>query len=159
VNWLQIILRFVHIGAGATWVGMMTFTTFFLAPAMGDVGPESGKIMAALTKRKLLTVMPLLAVLTIVSGLWLFARFSNMQPGVMNSPMGMTLGIGGAAAIIAFVLGLVLVRPAMDKSAAAAQAGNMTESAKWRDRGSAVSTWVARLLYLALGAMAIARYV
>ena len=48
MNWLQIILRFVHIGAGATWVGMMTFATFFLAPALGDVGPEGGKVMAAL---------------------------------------------------------------------------------------------------------------
>jgi len=159
VNWLQIILRFVHIGAGATWIGMMTFTTFFLAPALGDVGPEGGKVMAALQKRKLMTVMPVLALLTIVSGLWLFARFSNMQPGVMNSPMGMTLSIGGAAAIIAFVLGLVFVRPAMTKSAAAAQAGNMPEAAKWRERGQVVSVWVTRLLYLALGAMAIARYV
>lgn len=161
MNWPQIVLRFVHIVAGATWVGMMALSTFFVAPALGDVGPEGGKVMAALQKRGLMTVMPGLAVLTLVSGFWLFMRFTNAQPGVMRSPTGMAFGLGGLAALVAFVIGIVYVRPAMMKAVALAQdpKGNKEEAARIRDRGNAVSRWVARLLFFALGAMAVARYI
>lgn len=161
MNWLQIVLRLVHIVSGATWVGMMALSTFFVAPALGDVGPEGGKVMAALQKRGLMTVMPALAVLTLISGFWLFLRFTNGQPGVMRSATGMAFGLGGIAALLAFVIGIVSVRPAMMKAAALAQdpKGNKEEAARIRDRGNAVSRWVTRLLFFALGAMAVARYI
>lgn len=161
MNWLQIVLRLVHIVSGATWVGMVALATFFVAPALSDAGPEGGKVMAALQKRGLLTVMPVVALLTLISGFWLFARFSGGQPGVMRSPTGMAFAFGGLSALLAFVIGLVYVRPAMAKAAALAQdpKGDKAEAARIRDRGNAVSVWVARLLFLALGAMAVARYI
>lgn len=161
MNWLQIVLRLVHIVSGATWVGMVALATFFVAPAISDAGPEGGKVMAALQKRGLLTVMPIVALLTLISGFWLFVRFSGGQPGVMRSPTGMTFAFGGLSALLAFVIGLVYVRPAMAKAAALAQdpKGDKAEAARIRDRGNAVSVWVARLLFLALGAMAVARYI
>jgi len=154
VNWLQIVLRLVHIVSGATWVGMMALSTFFVAPALADVGPEGGKVMAALQKRGMMTVIPAFAVLTLISGFWLFLRFTNGQPGVMRSATGMAFGLGGLAALVAFVVGMVYVRPAMMKAAALAE-----EGARIRDRANAVSRWVARLLFFALGAMAVARYI
>jgi hypothetical protein len=160
VNWLQIVLRLVHIVSGATWVGMVALATFFVAPALSDAGPEGGTVMAALQKRGMLTVMPVLATLNLLSGFWLFARFSSGQPGLMRSPTGMAFALGGLSALIAFVIGLIYVRPAMTKAAALAQdpKGDKQEAARIRDRGNAVSLWVARLLFFALGAMAVARY-
>jgi uncharacterized membrane protein len=153
VNWLQIVLRFVHIVSGATWVGMMALSTFFVGPALADAGPEGGKVMAGLQKRGLMTVMPALAVLTLISGFWLFLRFTNGQPGVMRSATGMAFGLGGIAALLSFVIGIVYVRPAMMKAASKKE-----ESAQIHARVNAVSRWVARLLFFALGAMAVARY-
>src|SRR5437016_1076394 len=50
---LLLVLRFSHVFFGALWVGMMAFQTFFLMPALAEVGPESGKFMAALMRRRL----------------------------------------------------------------------------------------------------------
>ena len=71
MNTLIVVLRLVHIVLGALWVGMFAFITFFLTPAVAKAGPEGGKIMAALQRRKIMIVLPLLALLTIVSGVWL----------------------------------------------------------------------------------------
>ena len=43
----MLVLRFSHVFFGALWVGMMAFQTFFLMPALAEVGPDSGKFMAA----------------------------------------------------------------------------------------------------------------
>ena len=66
MNWLMIVLRLVHIGSGAMWVGMMAFMTFYLTPALNEVGPDAGKVMQALQKQKIMIVMPVIALLTIV---------------------------------------------------------------------------------------------
>ncbi len=157
---LQIVLRLVHIMSGAIWVGMFVFTNSFLMPALGDVGPDAGKVMVALAKRRIMTVMPLLAILTIGSGIWLMIRFGGGDGGAaMHSPMGRALGVGALAAIIAFVLGLTIVRPTMTKLAAlGADPTKRDEIARLRQRAGTVNQIVAILLLIALGAMAIARY-
>ena len=63
---LTIVLRFAHVGFGALWVGMMAFQVFFLTPALEDVGPDAGKFMGALMKRKLPVFMPLFGVITML---------------------------------------------------------------------------------------------
>jgi uncharacterized membrane protein len=156
---LQILLRLVHIVSGGVWVGMVVFTTAFLMPALGDVGPDAGKVMAALAKRRIMTVMPLLAILTIGSGIWLMIRFSD-GGAAMRSPMGRLLGVGALAAIIAFVLGLTIVRPTMTKLAAlGADPTKRDEIARLRQRAGTVNQIVAILLLISLTAMAVARYV
>ncbi len=46
-----LLVRFLHVLAGAIWVGMATFSAFFLMPAMKEVGPDGAKVMAALERR------------------------------------------------------------------------------------------------------------
>ena len=47
MNWLMLVLRLIHVGGGALWVGMMFFITFYLTPAIAEAGPaEGGKLMA-----------------------------------------------------------------------------------------------------------------
>lgn len=155
MNWLMIVLRFVHIGGGAMWVGMMAFMTFYLTPALNEVGPDAGKVMQALQKQKVMIVMPVIALLTIISGLWMMSRLYAGPSEFARSRMGMALNVGALAAIIAFLIGVVVMRPLMMK---AMTATDPAEAQKLRARGAALSQWVARLLMLALGAMAVARY-
>ena len=86
----MLVLRFSHVFFGALWVGMMAFQTFFLMPALAEVGPESGKFMAALMRRRLPVILPIVALITLVSGFWLFQRLSGGAPaGLMRTPMGL----------------------------------------------------------------------
>ena len=155
MNWLMIVLRFVHIGGGAMWVGMMAFMTFYLTPALNEVGPDAGKVMQALQKQKIMIVMPVIALLTIVSGIWMMTRLYAGPSNFAASRMGMALNVGALSAILAFLIGIVVMRPLMMKSMTTK---DPAEAQKLRARGAMLSQWVARLLMLALGAMAVARY-
>jgi hypothetical protein len=155
MNWLMIVLRLVHIGSGAMWVGMMAFMTFYLTPALAEVGPDAGKVMQALQKQKIMIVMPVIALLTIISGIWMMMRLYAGPSDFAASRMGMALNVGALSAIVAFLIGIIFMRPLMEK---AMTTTDPAEAQKLRARGATLSRWVARLLMLALGAMAVARY-
>ena len=156
MDWLMIALRLIHIGGGAMWVGMMAFTTFYLQPALAEAGPqETGKVMAALQKQKIMIVMPVIALLTIGSGLWMMMRLYGGPSNIAASRMGMALNLGATAAILAFLIGITVMRPLMMK---AMTATDPAQAQKLRARGATLSKLVARLLMFALAAMAVARY-
>ena len=60
----MLVLRFAHVFFGALWVGMMAFQTFFLMPALAEVGPDAGKFMAALMRRRIPVILPIVALVT-----------------------------------------------------------------------------------------------
>jgi hypothetical protein len=165
----MLVLRFTHVVFGALWVGMFAFMTFFLMPAFAEAGPEGGKLMAALARRRIPVIMPVIALVTLVSGFWLFQRLSGGQHGaLLATPVGLAFGLGGLAALLAFAVGMILGRPVMIKSAKLAEslptavadqrAVLMAEMQRLRARGVAINRVVMALLLLALGAMAVARY-
>lgn len=166
---LMIVLRILHIGLGALWVGMMVFTVFYLTPAVAEAGPEGGKLMAALQRRRLMVIMPIFALITLVSGFWLFDRLAGgNHAALMRTAMGKGYAWGATAALLAFVLGIVVMRPAMiratrlSESLATAspeeRAARSAEIQRLRARGSVMGRVVAVLLLIALGLMAVARY-
>jgi len=155
MNWLLLVLRLVHVGGGALWVGMMAFMTFFLSPALAEVGPEGGKLMAALQRRRIMVIMPVIALLTIGSGFWLMARMYGGPGNLAASRMGVALNVGAAAAIVAFLIGIIFMRPAMMRAMVTT---DPAEAQRLRARGAMLGRLVARLLFLALAAMAVARY-
>jgi hypothetical protein len=170
VDPLVIVLRFVHVVAGAIWVGMVVFTTFFLMPAIQEVGPDGGKVMAAVQRRGLMTVMPILALGALISGIWLYLRAAaGMHAEFARSPVGMAFGLGGLAAIAAWVLGVAVLRPSMLKAMALGQSlgpsasaeerqSVMAEAQRLRARAAAASRATAYLLLFSVAAMAVARY-
>lgn len=158
---LMIVLRFTHVVFGALWVGMMTFQTFFLLPAMGEAGPDAGKLMASLARRRIPIIMLLIALLTIGSGIWLLMRLIGGSAAVvMRTPTGRALGWGGVAAIIGFLIGMSVVRPAMMKIIRLGQEGatHAAEIQRLRARALIGGRVVTGLLLLALALMAVARY-
>jgi uncharacterized membrane protein len=166
---MMLVLRLTHIVFGALWVGMLIFTVFFLGPAVAEAGPEGGKLMAALQRRRIMVIMPVMALITLVSGFWMFDRLAGGNyAALMRSPMGQALGWGGVAAVLAFVLGIVVMRPAMLRATRLAEslataspeerAARSAEIQRLRVRGTVVGRVVAILLLVALAAMAVARY-
>lgn len=167
---LLLVMRLLHILSGIFWAGSMIFTARFLLPAMQDAGPDGAKVGVALAKRRFMVVMPIVALVTIVSGSWLYWRVSGgFQDVFMRSGMGVTLGIGALCAIAAFLVGITVVRPAMTRAMALAQSaaqaspadreGMLQTAQALRTRSTAATQLVALLLGLAAAAMALARYI
>ena len=165
----MLLARLLHIGLGVFWAGTAVFTAIFLFPAIAEAGPDGAKVGAALMRRRFMQVMPAVAGVTILSGLYLYWKVSGgFQPSFMHSGMGMTLGLGAAAAIAAFVVGLVVMRPAMTRAAALAQSAAQAAPAErqaqlaaaqaMRQRGVRAGQVVAVLVSLTVAAMALARY-
>jgi hypothetical protein len=164
------VLRLIHVVAGAIWVGMVTFATYFLQHAVQEVGPDGGKVMAAVQRRGLMTVMPILAVATLLSGLWLYLRAAGGEHGAFaRSGPGMAFGLGGLAAIGAFLVGMFMMRPAMMRAMALAQSLGPSaspeerqrvgaEAQRLRARAATAGKATTHLLFFAIAAMAIARY-
>lgn len=166
---LTIVLRFAHVFCGALWVGMMAFQVFFLMPALGDAGPDAGKVMAGLMKRRLPVIMPVIALIAILSGMWLFRRMSGGSMGaLMATPMGQGFAWGGAIALLAFLIGVVVMRPVMMRSMKLMEgiasappdqrSAMQAEIQKLRARGNTLSNVVVVMLFVTLGLMAVARY-
>ncbi|MGH7529353.1 MAG: hypothetical protein ACREMN_03135 [Gemmatimonadales bacterium] len=159
---MMLVLRFSHIFFGALWVGMIFFTVFFLMPAVMESGPEGGKLMAALQRRRIMVITPIFALITLVSGVLLFDRIAGGQhAALMATPMGMALAFGALSSIIAFLLGIIVMRPAMTKVATLSQEDpvkHQAEIRRLRARGNVLSRVVAIMLLFTLAAMAVARY-
>jgi len=103
--------RALHVLLGALWVGSVFVVVYFVSPSMAEAGPDAAKVMAGLMKRRLLNVIPIIALATIVLGLWLYWRFTGgFDPALSGSPGGMVFGAGGLIAIIAIHIGLLGMR-------------------------------------------------
>jgi hypothetical protein len=164
-----LVLRAVHVLGGIFWVGSAVFTTLFLVPALATAGPAAGQIMTAMRQRGLMTVLPLVALLTMASGLrlmWIMSR--GFSAAYFATPSGLTFAVAGGAAIVAFVIAMFVTRPAairmgeLSGSMAAAspeqRGGLMAELTALRERNTVASSIVTALLILGAFGMAIARY-
>ena len=108
-----LVLRLVHILGGIFWVGSLMYTSFFLVPVVRSSPAVAGQVMAGLQKRRLFLVLPIVALLTIASGMRLMMIASAGFDGVyFSTNAGRTYSWGGVAAIVAFLLSLLVSRPA-----------------------------------------------
>jgi uncharacterized membrane protein len=165
-----LVLRVIHILGGIFWVGSGLFTAIFLMPALGASGPAAGQVMAGLQRRRLFTVLPIAALLTVVSGLRLmWITSAGFTPAYFASGPGRTFAWSGAAAIIAFLVSFALARPvavrAMKLSASLGTApdsrrGAITTQLEGLRRVATIASMVAVSLgVVAATGMALARYV
>lgn len=117
MDWLHIVLRVVHIGAGIFWVGSATFLLVFVEPTVHALGPQAGPFMAHLNQaRKMPTIIAGSAILTIGAGIWLYWLDTNgFDLDIITTPVGVGFTVGALAAIVAFVVGLTMVRPRVER--------------------------------------------
>jgi uncharacterized membrane protein len=167
---LFLLVRAAHVLLAVIWVGATAFTTFLLMPALQDSGPAAGPVMAALMRRKFSAFMASLGGLTVVTGLYLYYRFTGgFDPALSGSVGAMVFGTGGIAGIIALVLGgAIIARNTKKMDALGARmatapeterAGLAAEMAAARQRVVTFSRIVIVLQMIAVVLMAIGHYV
>jgi uncharacterized membrane protein len=167
---LFLLMRLVHIVLGVFWVGAIIFVTIYFMPSVRDAGPDGGKVMLALMRRGYMNILPVVAVLTLLSGLWLYWQDTMAAGSTWAGSMSARIyGVGALAALVAFVIGASVMRPnAMKLSAlmeslpntpeGPARAALMADMNGPRARMTAAAPWVAALLSIATACMAVARY-
>jgi uncharacterized membrane protein len=163
-----IVLRVVHVVGGIMWVGGGLFMAFFLGPVLQTMGPAAGQVMGGLHKRKFMVILPIIALLTMLSGLrMMMILSSNFGPGYFQTGPGKTLAGAGAAAILAFLIGITVNRPTMAKMGTMQQSMSsdpvskdaIQAEVKRLQQRLATAGWVVTvLLLIAAVGMAIARY-
>jgi uncharacterized membrane protein len=166
----MLILRLLHILTGVFWAGTIFFMTFYLEPSARAAGPDAAKVMGGLQKRGLMTVLPIVALLTILSGVDLYRRLSvGFEPAWINSRISLTYGTGAVASIIALAIGFFVMRPAtMTAGRLAASISTVSEEPErqrlqaniqqLRGRSRTALRAIAGLLALAVITMAVGRY-
>jgi uncharacterized membrane protein len=101
-----LVLRAGHVLLAALWLGAAFMLTMYVLPAVRDAGPTGSHFMQTLQRRKLHVFMALAAILTVLTGIWLYWRFtSGLDADVMLSPGGLAFGIGGICGLLAMILG------------------------------------------------------
>lgn len=117
---LLILSRIIHVGAAMIWFGGAIVSSFFLQPTVDALGVRAQPFMDHLMVRRRMGVMfPVVAGLTILSGAVLYWRDSNgLQGAWITSPTGLAFTIGGLAAIVAFLLGGILIGPGIAEQTA-----------------------------------------
>ena len=168
-GWL-IILRIVHVGSAMSWFGGAIIAAFFLQPTAAALGQAGQPFMEYLMRRRRMGVFfPIVATLTILSGLALYWRDSGgFQLAWISSPTGLAFTIGGLAAIAAFVGGFLLIGPGIAEQTAvqkelAVGDGVPTEAQRQRlqraEQRLQLATWIDWPLLLLAGlTMAVALY-
>jgi len=167
----MITLRILHVLSAMFWVGALLFNAFFLLPAITASGPSAGPVMAALQKRGMMITLPIVGVLTILSGFTMLWLLSGGAIGAYAATrVGRVFTMAGGFAFIAFVFGMVVARPAgmaVGKLAREiATAGDAKQRETLQQRLAAMqrrvawsSTLVTVLVLAAAVGMAVARYV
>ncbi|MDH5588648.1 MAG: hypothetical protein OEZ65_10925 [Gemmatimonadota bacterium] len=167
---LFVTLRVIHIVLGVFWAGTIFFFVLLLEPAIRDMGPDGGKVLQALGRRGFLNIMPLAAVVTIVTGLGLyFLVGGGMETGWGGTPMGIALGVGALASIVAFLLGWFGLRanalelgrlgPSLPELQDEAERGAaLARIQALKDRNRTLGRVIGALLAVAVLTMAVARH-
>jgi hypothetical protein len=167
----MVIFRVVHVVAGVFWAGAVFYFVTLAGPAIREAGPEGGKVMQALIRRRQLEILPLLAGLTILSGLWLLWRVSGgFERSWFGAPAAHALLLGMVTSLVAFGIGFFGMRPAMLRAGPAMQAAmqareeserqaRLAEAQALQARARSMGRAVAVLLLVAVVTMAMAGYV
>lgn len=108
-----LLLRLVHIGAGAFWVGAVFTFFLFVQPAAMAVGPGGMPFTYQLLHHRRLPIVILgAAAVTVLAGIWLLVILSNgLDPGLLFDEARLGYTVGGVVAIVTFGIGSLYVFP------------------------------------------------
>lgn len=161
---LILLARTVHILGGILWAGAVFMMTAVVFPIITKHGTEGAGRWMGMIGRKVGPASGIAALLTIVSGIYLMAVLHPHD----TSLNGIVLMTGAVAALLSFVVGFFIGRPAGLKLSAlseqqaksGAPSAELAEQVAALSRRSAVSAkFTAALLGLAVLAMALFRYI
>lgn len=99
----MIFFRLIHIFAGVFWVGWGAYMLLFMVPTVQNLGQDGGKVMSVLLRTTPWAIaMPIVAVLTAVSGIALYWKVSDtFNADWMELDSSIVLSIGAVAGLLA----------------------------------------------------------
>jgi len=162
-------LRLAHVLGGVMWVGAAIMLAGFVIPAAQ--GADSGGFMQRLmVGRRASVYLMATAAVTVLSGIALYARMTALTSGAYASTgQGITFAIGGAAGVLALLVGALGSGPAGQQLAmlgARLRAERRPPSPEETRRMAALQARMRvtgplamLLLLVAVGCMAVGRYV
>jgi hypothetical protein len=108
-----LILRLIHITAGAFWVGAVFTTFLFLQPTALAIGPAAGPFQAHLIRdRRFALAVITSAAVAVAAGIWLlWITTDGLDPAIALDPSHLGFTVGGVVGILTFVLGASYVYP------------------------------------------------
>jgi uncharacterized membrane protein len=138
VDWYMHV-RVLHIVFAALWVGAAVFLTLYVSPAIRALGPAGAPLMAELMRRRMSGFFAATAMLTVLSGVWMYWEFTHgLDAAIVRQRIGLALGFGGLCGIAAAVIGAAVI------SRSAERAGKLSrEAAQWPEgpeRGATMQT-------------------
>jgi uncharacterized membrane protein len=166
MNALFLSARVLHVLLGAAWLGGVILLSFFLTPALQEVGPDAGKVVVALMGRRLDAYLASLAGLTVLTGLYVYWTITGgFDPEASSTLRAKVIGLGGVLGLVAAVIGGSVVARNMKKSVAlmqqagaadaAARSALMAQAAQCRQKAATGGRIVAVLVILTATLMAI----
>lgn len=158
---LLLLARVFHIFGGVIWAGSMFALSFGVMPINAQHAAEGAGRWTGLVMRRLGPVSGISALLTVLSGMYLFATLHSGD----HSVGGIVLSTGAAAAVLSMLVGFLVGKPAgmrlsklqMEASSNPA-AVNMAQLASLQRRAAVSSRVAGILLGLAVLSMAAFRY-
>ena len=166
-----LLLRLIHIVGAIAWVGGGTYAAFFLIPALRQTPAVIPQVMEGLQRRRAFVILPTIGLLVILTGIrLLWIDSAGFDDSYLSTATGRTFSIGGGAGLLAFLVQVLVQRPAgakLGKVAAALAASPSAEERqrltaeadRLRRRSGAATITAVSLGLIAAAAMAIARYV
>ncbi|HSN01319.1 MAG TPA: hypothetical protein VLS52_09965 [Rudaea sp.] len=132
-------VRVLHILFAALWVGAAVFLTLYVSPAIRTLGPAGAPLMAELMRRRMSGFFAAAAMLTVLSGVWMYWEFTHgLDATIVRQGVGLALGFGGLCGIAAAVIGAVVI------SRSAERAGKLSREAaqlpEGGERGATMQT-------------------
>ncbi len=168
---LFLTIRVLHILLAATWFGAAVAMILFVIPAVKEAKGAGGAVMAGVERRKYHVFMQAVAGLTVLTGFYLYRRFTQgFDPEISGSMAGRVFGTGGIAGILALVVGASVVGRTMKKiGETMAKAATMADGPEKAALVSTVGPLQARaemfgklvllLMVIAIVAMSVGHYV
>lgn len=164
-------IRVLHVLGAALWLGSVTFISIFMMPALQQAGPAAGPILAGMQRRGLVAFMSSISGLTILSGFYLYWRFTGgFSAEVSRTTAAMVFGTGGVLGLAAGIIGASVVgRSAKKATELGERAAKMPEGSEraalvsqiqhHRARMVTFGSIVVALLVVTIALMAIGHYV
>lgn len=111
---LAIALRIVHIVGGVFWVGGAALFFFFIEPTINKLGPDAERFVDEfINRRKAPIYFVIASTLSVIAGVILYWRnFGGIET---TSAFGLALGLGGVAALVAWLGGNLLIPQTLGK--------------------------------------------
>ena len=99
-----VVVRWLHLVAGAAWVGGSLFYLFVLRPAVRRSPPDSSGIISAAAAAEFRAVVETAILVLVATGVIL--TVNRLTPGVAGVPYVATLGVKIALSVLMFSLAL-----------------------------------------------------